>query len=194
MNDNDYSETELKKRVLQYLHLEFGESFHDGSALKLSELEYEGEFDLDGKTKLCWSFPSGSYEMWATAHQSTSYDWVIGMQKKPDFGKPKSGYEKLHIEVGFGDKQKTFQFEFEAQDEVNWEVESEEIVIDKKRNIVIGSTVNFSHRPPMVTLHVDYDNRSYNFTCSQSIYANFPIEDDVHLMINVGDIDDTFIE
>jgi len=191
MNDYDHSDVELEKNVLHYLQREFGEPFGDGASLKLSDLEYEGQFDLDGREKLCWSFPSGSHEMWATAHKSSRYKWVFGMQKKPDFGEPKSGYEKLYLQLSVGDKIKEYKFAFEAQDEINWEVDSKEIIIDKKRKMVIFSSVNFYDNPPKIELEVDYQNRSYAFFCSQSINANFHIDDDVYMMANVGDIDDS---
>jgi len=193
VDGHDYSESELEKRLLEYLHLEFGENFKDDNALKLSDLNYQGDFILDGESKQCWSFPSSPPEMWATACQKASGKWIFSMQKKPDFGKPKSEYEKLDIQVHKGDSIQQYQYEFEASDEHIWEVDDKEIIIENKKIIIFGS-VNSNYSPPMIDVTVEYKSRTHSFTCSQSIYANFYVDDEVYLMINVGDIDSTFVE
>jgi hypothetical protein len=56
----------LKGQVLQYLHLEFGESPRDPDALKLSDLSYEGEYVVEGVRKRFWSFPGARGRRYAT--------------------------------------------------------------------------------------------------------------------------------
>ena len=51
---------DIEKDILEYLHLEYGESPEDADALKLSDLKYEGKFLLDGVPTHYWSYPTSS--------------------------------------------------------------------------------------------------------------------------------------
>ena len=53
-------EDDIEKGVLEYLHLEYGESPEDEDSLKLSDLKYEGEYILEGIPTYFWSYPTNS--------------------------------------------------------------------------------------------------------------------------------------
>jgi hypothetical protein len=59
----------IKRQVLEYLRLEYGESDDDPDALKASDLTYEGKRVVDGIVTHFWAFPSGAGKRWAIVEQ-----------------------------------------------------------------------------------------------------------------------------
>lgn len=59
----------IKDEILEYLHLEFGESKSDPDALKASDLKYEGRHIVKGVATHFWSYPSGVDRHWATVEE-----------------------------------------------------------------------------------------------------------------------------
>jgi hypothetical protein len=65
----------IEKEILEYLHLEYGESEDDPDALKLSDLKYEGEHLVDKVVTHFWSYPSGPGRRWVTVEmRGKGYD------------------------------------------------------------------------------------------------------------------------
>ena len=57
---------DIDSQVLEYWLLEFEEDSDDPDALKISELKYEGAFDVSGVVTHFWWFPCTSEQCWAT--------------------------------------------------------------------------------------------------------------------------------
>ncbi|MDO6746081.1 hypothetical protein [Gilvimarinus sp. 1_MG-2023] len=77
--DND-----IEEDVLEYLHLEYGECPEDDDALKLSDLNYEGIFLLEGVPTHYWSYPT-SEPCWAIV-QPYEDAYCFGMATTPPEG------------------------------------------------------------------------------------------------------------
>jgi len=71
----------IAAEVLEYLLLEYGESREDPTALKLSDLSYEGEHLVRGKPTHFWSYPTSSGRSWATVELSED-GYEIGTTKR----------------------------------------------------------------------------------------------------------------
>lgn len=53
-------EENIEQSILEYLHLEYGETPDDSDALKITDIKYEGLFILDGVETHYWSYPTSS--------------------------------------------------------------------------------------------------------------------------------------
>jgi hypothetical protein len=73
---------DIDSQVLEYLLLEFGEDADDADALKISELEYKGAFDVSGVVTHFWWFPCTSEQCWATV-EIWKDTYCIGMTTEP---------------------------------------------------------------------------------------------------------------
>lgn len=78
----------IKSEVLQYLHLEYGESPRDPDALELSDLSYEGEYQHEGVPTHFWSYPTSSGKSYATVVLSGK-SYAIGMTDRRPRGRPR---------------------------------------------------------------------------------------------------------
>lgn len=59
----------ITREIIDYLHVEFGESAEDPDALKVSDLKYEGRHVIDGVPTHFWSYPAGADKHWATVQE-----------------------------------------------------------------------------------------------------------------------------
>ena len=77
-------ETDFKKDIVEYLHLEYGETPDDPESLKPSDIKYVGQYLFEGFPTHFWWYPSGSEQCWATVVY-TDEIYNIGMTtKSPD--------------------------------------------------------------------------------------------------------------
>jgi len=56
----------IESEVLEYLHLEYGEDSSDPSALKIGDIEYQGEFAVAGTPTHFFGYPTSSGQEWVT--------------------------------------------------------------------------------------------------------------------------------
>jgi len=88
---------DIEEQILEYLHLEYGEYASDPEALKLSELKYVGQKEIDGKQLHCWDFPSENNDIWATVEYSDT-TFNLSFACKPEI-KNENRYEFLLVSV-----------------------------------------------------------------------------------------------
>jgi len=73
---------DIEHQVVEYLRLEFGEDESDFDALKVGDLQYEGNSDSSSTSKHYWRIPSKTQPCWASV-QLTGEDYAISMSIHP---------------------------------------------------------------------------------------------------------------
>ncbi len=68
----------IAQDVLEYIHLEFGESPEDPDALKLSELIYDGAFPSGDFVIHYWHFPYNGAFAWVSAEDRGDGYYISG--------------------------------------------------------------------------------------------------------------------
>ncbi len=56
----------IEKEILEYLHLEWGQSPYSPNSIKLKDLEYEGVYDVAGVLTHYWKYGTSNNRRWAT--------------------------------------------------------------------------------------------------------------------------------
>lgn len=87
----------IESEVLDYLHLEFGETKSELDALKIVDLKYEGIHEIEGVSHHCWSFPSTTNNTWATVKIS-GQSYSIGIVESPSATKEIT-YDYLYVDI-----------------------------------------------------------------------------------------------
>lgn len=67
-----------QQKILEYLHLEFGEDSQNDTSLKLSDLKFVGEFSVNGTEIFYWSYSIDNEVRWATVEPYED-SYLIGM-------------------------------------------------------------------------------------------------------------------
>jgi hypothetical protein len=68
----------IEQKILEYLHLEYGEDSESDTSLKLSDIEFVGEFNVNGTEIFYWSYPIDNEVRWATVEPYEN-SYLIGM-------------------------------------------------------------------------------------------------------------------
>ena len=73
----------IKSEIARYLRLEYGESARDKDSLKARDLQFAGEFVIEGVPTQFWSYPSSNPKkpMWATVERFDD-SYCLGMTDK----------------------------------------------------------------------------------------------------------------
>ena len=87
----------IEKQIRDYLALEFGESDDNSDSIKVSDLKFEGEHEIEGALMSCWSFPSINQDTWAVVEGSGD-SYSIGLASNPYFSSDVT-YEYVWIEI-----------------------------------------------------------------------------------------------
>lgn len=75
---------ELLDAIVNYLHLEYGESPDDPESLKKEELKYAGEFMYEGSPTHFWWYPSGQTQCWAIVYTMDDVECIGMTTDSPD--------------------------------------------------------------------------------------------------------------
>ena len=185
-------DTTFAKKVLDYVRLEFGEDSGDPTSLSLDNLIYEGERIIDDREVHCWSFPTTKPEMWATAVIYENGEYELSLIVKPFSERHKGFYDELGIVVETESSERRFAINFDKIDKYNWETEETSIEIDKDHHFLVLCTISFSHSPPMISLYIEQEDKTYEMFGSLAIAANVTLEPSACVHFEVGDIDMTF--
>ena len=68
----------IESEVLGYLHLEYGEDPSDPNALKIDDIEDQGEFDVAGTPTHFFGYPTSSGQEWVTV-EAFDGSYVLGI-------------------------------------------------------------------------------------------------------------------
>ena len=89
---------DIKDRILEYLHLEYGEDSNDPNALTLEQISYEGEYEIHGVNVHYFKYESSSGRNWATV-EPYGDSYAIGMtSKSPTPVRKREIYRSIRIE------------------------------------------------------------------------------------------------
>ena len=178
---------DIEQQILEYLHLEYGESPEDEDALKLSELRYEGIHEMEGVPTHCWSFPSTSDEMWATVepHEDT---YCIGMSRKPKALREKP-YSSLLLNISGKTSQK-FRIPYIKNEE--YRVSSFEnhfdITLADGRKLSVYSEIYFMPNPAQAMLSISMGDQELTMKFGVGVELTLALDSDTEVYAKVGDL------
>ena len=102
---------DIENKILEYLHLEYGEDPNSDNSLKLEDITYEKEYEIEGVLVHYFNYKSRSGRTWATV-EPFGDSYCIGMTSKSP--KPVSKteiYNSVYIESLESDHEITLDLE-----------------------------------------------------------------------------------
>lgn len=178
---------DIEQRILEYLHLEFGESPEDEDALELSELRYEGIHEMEGVPTHCWSFPSTSDEMCATVepHEDT---YCIGMSRKPEALREKP-YSSLLLSIS-GKTSEKFSIPYIMNDEATLSCFENrfDINLDDGRKLSVYSEIYFMPNPAQALLTLSIGDQELTMKFGVGVELTLAMDSDTEVYAKVGEL------
>lgn len=179
--------SDIEHQILEYLHLEYGESPEDEDALKLSELRYEGIHEMGGVPTHCWSFPSTSDEMWATVgpHGDT---YCIGMSRKPEALREKP-YSSLLLSISGKTSQKfRIPYIMNDGDTLSCFENRFDITLEDGRKLSVYSEIYFIPDPTQALLTISMGDQELIMKFGVGVELTFVLDDDTEVYAKVGEL------
>lgn len=97
----------IEQEILKYLHLEYGEDPNDPSSLKLGDISYDGEYEIDGIKMHYFTYPLHDGRSWVSIEPYGGSYLISMTTNAPRPTTHKEIYRNLHAECedqGFSKK------------------------------------------------------------------------------------------
>lgn len=91
------SKPSVEHEIVEYLRLEFGEDDSEEGSIQVEDLAFQGEFEIEGIVRRCWSFASYNDSQWVSAHEVDG-GLCFDLVDNPGFS-PEVTYDYVWIQV-----------------------------------------------------------------------------------------------
>ena len=177
--------SDIKKRILDYLHLEYGEDPASTSSLKLEDIEYDGLYEIAGTPIHYFRYAPEGKRRWATV-EPYGDSYIIGMTSKtPTPVSKKQIYNQLTIQSLDDEYSESISLE-------DWGNGCFGLPDYKKVNLPNGSELlvlaeaQIENSPPSVTIGIQEGDNELYIRGSLGLSMSYKSNSGSYLVFTVG--------